>query len=183
MKSFNRYHYHSNNHYRRTHTHHVHSLQRRWYTPLTPKQEEEEKIRLSHLTDAAKEAELRQLNRDIARLEMLRGLNTGDLYTWSGRYKLLARDYGVPFMVYYWVVWMSTFAASYLAMEWGQVDVLSILYKLDGWTGFDISGHVRPEYGKIGLALVLNEVLELGRLPFVIVTVKPLMDHLYPTKY
>ena len=34
------------------------------------------------------------LRREIARLERLRGINTGDLYTWSGRYRALARDFG-----------------------------------------------------------------------------------------
>ena len=155
----------------------------RSYTPMTKEEETSEKFRVSSLSEAAREEELRTLNREIARLERLRAINTGDAFTWSGRYKLLARNYGFPFMVYYWGVWAGMLMTSYLAMEYGNVNVMALLHQLDGWTGYNFSGNVRPEYGKIGLALVLNEVLEVVRLPFVIVTVKPLMDQLFPPKY
>jgi hypothetical protein len=68
----------------------------RWYTPMTKEEEESEKARASHITPEEKDKELRQLNREISRLEMLRGINNGELYTWSGRYKGLMRDYGFP---------------------------------------------------------------------------------------
>ena len=86
-------------------------------------------------------------------------------------------------MVWYWGVWGMTFVGSYLLIDFGGVDVMAIMLKLDTWTGWEISSNIKPEYGKIGLALALNEVIEPIRLPFVIVTVKPVMDRIFPPKY
>jgi len=72
----------------------------RWYTPMTAEEEEIEKARVSHLSAEEKDRELRELNRQLARLEKLKGINTGELYTWSGRYKALMRDYGFPLFVW-----------------------------------------------------------------------------------
>ena len=55
------------------------SGQLRWYTPMTKAEEEKEKARVSHLTPEEKDEELRKLNREIAKLEMLRGINNGEL--------------------------------------------------------------------------------------------------------
>ena len=55
------------------------SRQLRWYTPMSKEEEEKEKARVSHLTPEDKEEELRKLNREIAKLEMLRGINNGEL--------------------------------------------------------------------------------------------------------
>ena len=55
------------------------SRQLRWYTPMSKEEEEKEKARVSHLTPEEKEEELRKLNREIAKLEMLRGINNGEL--------------------------------------------------------------------------------------------------------
>jgi hypothetical protein len=41
-----------------------------------------------------------ELNRQLARLERLRGINSGELYTWSGRYKALMRDYAFPLFMW-----------------------------------------------------------------------------------
>jgi hypothetical protein len=65
--------------------------QRRHYTPMTEEEEKQEKQRVAGLTAFQKDQELRQLNRQIARLEKMKGINTGELYTWSGRYKVGAR--------------------------------------------------------------------------------------------
>ena len=55
------------------------SRQLRWYTPMSKEEEEKEKARVSHLTPEDKDEELRKLNREIAKLEMLRGINNGEL--------------------------------------------------------------------------------------------------------
>ena len=77
----------------------------RWYTPITSEEEEIEKARVSHLSPEEKDKELRDLNRQLARLEKLRGINTGEIYTWSGRYKALMRDYALPLFMWYWCCW------------------------------------------------------------------------------
>jgi hypothetical protein len=73
----------------------------RHFTPMTATQEEEEKERVAKLTPFQKDQELRQYNREIATLEMMKGINTGELYTWTGKYKALARDYGFPLVAWY----------------------------------------------------------------------------------
>lgn len=55
------------------------SGQIRWYTPMSKDEEDKEKARVSHLTPEEKDEELRKLNREIAKLEMLRGINNGEL--------------------------------------------------------------------------------------------------------
>ena len=156
---------------------------RRWYTPMTDEEQEKEKARVLHLSPEAKEQELRQLNREISRLEMLRGINTGELYTWSGRYKSLMRDYGVPLFVYYWVTWTSMGVLTYLAIDVGGLDAMQMISNVDNYTGWSLATKVDPQLGKIGLALVMNEMLEPVRLPFVVATLKPVMEIINPPKF
>jgi len=155
----------------------------RHYTPMTKPEEEEEKVRVKGLSDFQRDQELRKLNREIARLEMLKGINTGELYTWTGRYKALARDYGFPLVAWYWAFWGVTFAGCYAGMELGGMDAMQIISSVDARFGWDLSSKVDPSMGKIGLAIVMNELLEPIRLPMVIVTVKPVMDQLFPPKF
>jgi hypothetical protein len=155
----------------------------RWYSPMTKDEEEVEKKRVTSLTAFQKDQELRKLNREIARLELLKGINTGDAYKWSGRYKALARDYGMPLIAWYWTVWATTGFLSYGAITVFNIDVMSILAQFDARTGWDLVSKVDPQYGKIGMALVLNEILEPLRFPLVVVTVKPLIDNFFPRKF
>mmetsp|Transcript_9860 Transcript_9860/g.18907 ORF Transcript_9860/g.18907 Transcript_9860/m.18907 type:complete len:184 (-) Transcript_9860:126-677(-) len=154
--------------------------QQRYYTPMTEEEEEKEKARVAALSDFAKEQELRKLNREIARLSMLRGINTGELYTWTGKYKALARDYGFPLVAWYWSIWGVTGLACYAAIEVGGVDAMALIAQADAMTGWDMVNRIDPGLGKIGLALVINEFIEPLRLPVVIMTVKPVMDRLFP---
>ena len=157
--------------------------QHRCYTPLTTQEEEEEKQRVSNLTDFAKEQELRKLNREIAKLEMLRGINTGELYTWTGKYKALARDYGFPLVAWYWSCWGLTAVACWAAIELGGIDAMAMVARVDAYTGWELTSRLDPNLGKLGLVLVVNELIEPLRLPLVIVTVKPVMDRIFPPKY
>lgn len=145
---------------------------------MTTEEEEAEKARVSKLTDFQKEMELRSLDRELAKLTMLRGINTGELYTLRGKYKALARDYGFPFMAWYWVVWSSTFGISYTAIQLGLIDTMAVLQKLEVWTGLAVTAHVDPTLGSIGLAVALNEVIEPLRLPIVLYTTKPVVHWL-----
>jgi hypothetical protein len=157
--------------------------QRRLFTPMTREEEEREKKRVAGLSAFAKDQELRRLNRELAVLEMKKGILTGELYTWSGRYRQLARDYGLPLFAWYWAAWTVTCALSYGAITAFDIDTLALLAKVDGHTGWNLVNHVDPELGKIGMAVVMNEMLEPIRLPFVIVTVKPVVDRVFPPKY
>jgi hypothetical protein len=159
------------------------SIHRRYYTPMTKDEQEKEKARVAHLSPEEKDAELRKLNREIAKLETLRGINTGELYTWSGRYKALMRDYGVPLFVYYWTVWSLMGVSVYLAVDVGGLDAMELLGRIDHQFGWSLTDKVDPQLGKIGLVLLVNEAMEPIRLPFVITTLKPVMDVVSPPKY
>ncbi|VEU38172.1 unnamed protein product [Pseudo-nitzschia multistriata] len=159
------------------------TINRRFYTPMTKEEEEIEKARVSHLSPEEKEEELRKLNREIAKLETLRGINTGELYTWSGRYKALVKNYGFPLFVYYWTLWATMGGFVYLGIDFGGLDAMALLERIDSNTGWAVSEKVDPQLGKMGVALILNECLEPVRLPFVVVTLKPVMDIISPPKY
>ena len=154
----------------------------RLYSVLTPSEEEKEKTRVSSLTKYQKEMELRDLDKEIARLETLRGINSGELYTMRGKFKYLAKNYGMGFMVWYWTVWSSTALLTYGAIEVGGIDAMAMIAKLDGYTGYDISSKIDPTLGTIGLTIAVNELLEPVRLPFVVVTVKPVVET-FSSKY
>jgi hypothetical protein len=159
------------------------NIYRRWYTPMTGDEEEREKARVSHLSPEEKEKELRHLNREIVKLETIRGINTGELYTWSGRYKSLVKNYGFPLFVYYWALWATMGGVVYLGIDFGGLDAMALLERIDSNLGWSLSEKVDPQLGKMGVALILNECLEPVRLPFVVVTLKPVMDIVNPPKY
>ena len=53
------------------------------FSSLPPEEEAEEKARVESLTPYQKEMELRQLDTDLSRLNTLRAINTGELYTYK----------------------------------------------------------------------------------------------------
>ena len=152
------------------------ALPTRFYSSLPKDEEEKEKQRVKLLSENQKSMELKELDKEIARLNTLRGINTGELYTFRGKFKALARDYGIAFMAWYWIVWTSTAGLTYAAIEVGGVDVMALLGRLDVWTGYDISSKVDPTIGTIGLTVAVNELLEPLRLPIVVFTTKPIVD-------
>src|SRR3569623_470756 len=101
---------------------------------------------------------------------MLRGINTGELYTWRGRYKDLSRNYGVPLMMWYGACWFTTGLLVYAGVELGGIDAMALIARMDVYTGLDLASKVDPNLGKLGLVLVVNEMIEPLRLPLVILT-------------
>lgn len=158
-------------------------LNQRFFSVLDEDGEEKEKARVASLTNYEKEMELRDLDKQIAILNKKRGINTGELYTMTGKVKALARDYGAGYMVWYFTVWSSSAFMIYSAITLGNVDVMAMIGKVDGWTGYDISSKVDPTLGTIGVTVVANELLEPVRIPFVIMTTKPVVEFFYPKRY
>ncbi len=152
------------------------------YSSLSKEDEEKEFERVKLLSESQKEKELKELDKEIARLYSLRGINTGDLHTFRGRFKALARDYGIAFMAWYWVVWTSTAALTYAAIEVGGIEAIELIARVDNLTGFEFSQKVDPAVGTIGLTLIINEMLEPLRLPIVVFTTKPIVDTLSSKK-
>lgn len=149
------------------------------FSALPPDEEKEEKSRVESLTQYQKEMELRKYDADLARLQTLRAINTGELYTFRGKFKMLSRDYGMGFLAWYWAVWFATAGLSYAAIEVGGVDPLIVAGKVEALVGMEpasISGRLDPMLGQIGLVVAVNECLEPLRLPFVVVTTKPVVN-------
>jgi hypothetical protein len=77
----------------------------------------------------------------------------------------------------------------YLAIDLGNMDAMVLISKADYYLSQMTGSHwaltekVDPQLGKIGVALVANEMLEPIRLPLVVVTLKPTMDYLNPPKF
>mmetsp|Transcript_11267 Transcript_11267/g.15790 ORF Transcript_11267/g.15790 Transcript_11267/m.15790 type:complete len:231 (+) Transcript_11267:162-854(+) len=143
--------------------------------PLNKEEELKEKERVAGLSDFQKEIELRDLDKQLARVNMLRRINTGELYTMRGQFKALMQDYGMPFMVWYWTIWGTTAVLTYGAINIFGVDAMEIISWADGFTGFDLTSKVDPTLGTIGLTIAVNELIEPLRLPFVVVTTKPIV--------
>lgn len=155
----------------------------RWYSPLSNEEEEEEKRRVALLSEFQKDQELRKLNREIARLSRLKAINTGEAFTYTGQFKELSREYAIPLTVYYWVVWTSTAGLCYGGITVFGIDVLSIISQIDSYLDWSLASKIDPSWGKLGITLVANELLEPIRLPFVVLTVKPVMERFFPSRY
>lgn len=94
----------------------------------------------------------------------------------STREKLreLRANYGRGFLVYWTGAWTGTGLALWGAVEWGGVDCLESLSRIDAALGSDfepyVTRHVNPKLGNAALVLAVNETLEVVRLPTVIAT-------------
>lgn len=134
------------------------------------------------LDPEARKKDLEELQGERDNLqELLRDLGGRQLST-TERYQQLVQRYGLPFLGWYWVVWSTSGAVVYGAIEILEVDAILYIEQWDAWTGWGMQSHVYPDWGTIGLAVAMNEILEPLRLPFVLVTVKPVIDTLRPPK-
>ena len=83
------------------------------------------------------------------------------------------------FLAWYWTCWFGTAGLSYLAIEFGGVDPIMVAHKLESFLGWEydaIAGRVDPQIGMVGLVVAVNECLEPLRLPFVVLTTKPVVN-------
>jgi hypothetical protein len=141
------------------------------YRPLTPQEESDEKDRVAtRLTKVDRSAEEKRLDALISALNQRRGVLTGDLYTYRGKFKAYSRDYGFPFMCYWTGCWVATGAVTYGAIAYGDFDALTIICRVDGLFGTNIAANIDPTLGNVAVAIAVNELLEPIRLPFVIAT-------------
>ena len=83
------------------------------------------------------------------------------------------------FLAWYWTCWFGTAGLSYLAIEVGGVDPIMVAHKIESFLGWEydaIAGRVDPQIGMVGLVVAVNECLEPLRLPFVVLTTKPVVN-------
>jgi hypothetical protein len=142
------------------------------------KQERNDVEHWMQLDPEARKKEFDELQGERDHLQLLLQELGGRKLSTTGRYQQLVQRYGLPFLGWYWVVWSASGAVVYGAIEILGADAMLYIEQWDAWTGWGIQSHVDPEWGTIGLAVAMNEILEPLRLPFVLVTVKPLIDTL-----
>mmetsp|Transcript_30739 Transcript_30739/g.35049 ORF Transcript_30739/g.35049 Transcript_30739/m.35049 type:complete len:209 (+) Transcript_30739:81-707(+) len=138
--------------------------------------EKGERERVVRLSEKEKDMELRQLNREIALLKMKLGINTGDLYTYKGKISTLIKDYGIPFIIYDKLSYITACLASYVGISLSGINAASLLASYT-------SVQVDPAIGTVGLALATTELIEPLRFFIIISTTKSIVDYFYPVKY
>jgi hypothetical protein len=101
---------------------------------MTKDEQDAEKQRVATLSAFRKDQELCQWNRKIAKYEMLKGINTGELYTWTGRYKKLNRDYGLCLPAWYFCCWSFTGISLFGLVHWSGIDAMQWIEWVDAYT-------------------------------------------------
>ena len=133
---------------------------------------------LGSLTVSEKAELQSSLEADAASIQSRLSLVTGENSTMRGRFKALSRDYGFPFVVYWWSVWGVTGVLCYAGITVFEVPVQSYIAQVDDYMGWDLAARVDPQLGEVAAALAVNEMLEPLRLPIVVATTKRVVDGL-----
>ena len=90
----------------------------------------------------------------------------------------MSRDYGFPFLVYWWSLWGVTGVMCYGGITVFEVPVVDYIEVLDVYTGWSLAERIDPELGNVAAAVAVNELLEPVRLPIVVATTKRVVDGL-----
>ena len=100
--------------------------------------------------------------------------------SWFQRLKQQGKKYGIAFVIYGTVLWLGTLVGCYYFMisevlPWQ--DIVKGLKRIPVLHPNIVDlDKAKPENGKLALAVVLNESLEIVRLPFVVLTIRPLVS-------
>ena len=125
-----------------------------------------------HLRDELK----KEAETNLKRATMQEAVVSGKNDSFLGRGKLMATEYGLPFVVYWWGLWIATMPLCIGGLEFFEIDGLALIQGFDNICGdyigvdTDMASKINTEYGRIATGLVLNECLEVVRLPFIIAT-------------
>ncbi|EWM22297.1 hypothetical protein Naga_101653g2, partial [Nannochloropsis gaditana] len=85
-------------------------------------------------------------------------------------WKELFKKYGPAFLVYWNGVWILSGITIYAALELGGVDPLPLARAVHLDALIDLE-KIDPSHGNVAVAILLNEVVEIVRFPFVLATV------------
>ena len=88
--------------------------------------------------------------------------------SWA-KLKSTAKEMGVPFFVYWTGVWAATGVGCYGALAVSGFDAIAYVNE-----HFGLTLEAKKEWGTVGAAFAINEVLEVVRLPFCVLTFRPL---------
>ena len=95
--------------------------------------------------------------------------------SWRQRSVQMTKKYGFPFAVYWWGAWFVTLPLCLGLIEVLDVDGLALVNQIDSAARYcgldaDLSSRVDEQHGRYATGFVLNEVLEVVRLPVVLAT-------------
>jgi len=85
---------------------------------------------------------------------------------------------GVPFAAWYFVVWAGGIVGWYGMIKAEIIPYQSVVKgaKFIGADRLYDLDNLDPKAGQIGMAVIANEIMEPARIPFVILTLSPMMD-------
>jgi hypothetical protein len=114
--------------------------------------------------------EQKELEKDTALLKSTRLVLSGQSESFKARSKLLIAQYGMPFMIYWTLVWLGTGAGIYGILIFFDLDVLVFVRWIDSTLSTNVASKIDPSLGNFAVAFALNELFEVVRLPIVIIT-------------
>lgn len=88
----------------------------------------------------------------------------------SKKAKVVVKEYGIEFMVYWTAVWGVTGIGIFAMLHTGIMDGMQLLHVIDNTFDLTLAERVDPSLGNIALAFALNEMIEPLRLPCVVVS-------------
>eukprot|EP00729_Bicosta_minor_P016625 gene16625-17089_t len=137
---------------------------RRWASTIEsrdPKDPEEN----SDDDEARKKAELAEVDAQIKALEERRAILDGSITSYKHKAKVVVKEYGIEFMVYWTAVWGVTGIGIFAMLHTGIMDGMLLLHVIDNTFDLTLAERVDPSLGNIALAFALNEMIEPLRLP------------------
>lgn len=130
-----------------------------------------------HASIANLEQELQSLKGEVSLLKNNQAeILAGNTKRKTGLFALLS-EYGLPFALWYGVLWAGGIGGLYGAVQLGYIgwdDAKESLNSLGMGQFYDLD-QVDPKTGSFVVAFLLNEFLEPIRLPLAIATIKPLV--------
>lgn len=139
-----------------------------------PDQVQVQRLAAEALPAEERKIQLAAVDVQLKELQKQRDILSGDAFTYRGRSKIIARDYGMPFLVYWWGCWVVSGFVCYGAVKLGGVDAIALVGRFDDLVGTSLSSRLPddldPVYGHVAMAFALNECLEPVRLPLVLAT-------------
>ena len=88
--------------------------------------------------------------------------------------KQLWKQYGIPFAVYYSSLYFGGAATVYLVIQSGALGDSAVIVdwiKTTPVSNYVDLSNINPKYGNLGIAIVINECLEIIRFPFALLTI------------
>jgi hypothetical protein len=138
-----------------------------------------ERAAVESLEPEERKRRLEDVNAQLRTLQRQRDVLSGDAFSMRGSAKIIARDYGFPFVIYWWACWSVTGVGIFGAISMGGLDPFSLVAAFDGVAGTSLveflPTDLDPLFGNAALAVALNELLEPVRLPLVLLSTPAMM--------